>query len=410
MVLSIAIIGAGPAGCMLARLLQQSKHDISVTVFEAEASINFRSQGGTLDLHESTGQKALKAGGLFDEFLKYARYDGEAMKITDKKLLAYIKQGASKKGSTTGRPEIDRPKLRELLFNSLEQGTVQWSKKLISVSKDRTIHFADGTHQTGFDLIVGADGAWSKTRPLLTDVKPYYSGVGGHSFYIADAEQTEPELYDLVNRGSVFAFSDSKSIMAQQMGDGGINVATWSVRPVDWQTEYDCHDAAAAKAAARKEYADWDPRLLALIEKSEDHCVPRDLYMMPIGNTWEHFPGVTIIGDAAHVMTPFAGEGVNLAFEDSLKLSEAIISAAADPSTLDAKHAAFEQDMFRRQKATQQLTKDMMDAMLFTEGAPRKGIEEYVIRAVEGEMGPWVTNMLVRPICYAWFFVFKLIW
>lgn len=46
----IAIIGAGPAGCALARLLQQSDHQIDVTIFESEASPNFRSQGGTLDL------------------------------------------------------------------------------------------------------------------------------------------------------------------------------------------------------------------------------------------------------------------------------------------------------------------------------------------------------------------------
>ena len=79
MTLKIAIVGAGPAGCVLARLLQQSDEDIAVTIFEGEGDIDFRSQGGTLDLHEKTGQAALKAAGLFDEFLKYARYDGEAM-------------------------------------------------------------------------------------------------------------------------------------------------------------------------------------------------------------------------------------------------------------------------------------------------------------------------------------------
>lgn len=79
MTLKIAIVGAGPAGCVLARLLQQSKEGVSVTIFEGEGDIDFRSQGGTLDLHEKTGQAALKAAGLYDEWLKYARFDGEAM-------------------------------------------------------------------------------------------------------------------------------------------------------------------------------------------------------------------------------------------------------------------------------------------------------------------------------------------
>ncbi|KAF7186852.1 Monooxygenase asqM [Pseudocercospora fuligena] len=332
---NIAIVGAGPAGSVLARLLLNSDKQIKVTIFEAEAGIDFRSQGGSLDLHEKTGQAALKAAGLFDEFLKWARYDGEAMKIADKKLLCYIKQGAAKKGSvsSTGRPEIDRPKLRELLFNSLPAGTVQWNKKLRKVDDSLTLHFADGSTQSGFDLIVGADGAWSKVRPLLSNVQPYYSGIAGHQMIISDAEKNAPDLYEMVNRGSLFSFSDSKSIMSQQMGDGCINVSTWS--------------------------------------------------------------------------TPFAGEGVNLAFADAMKLAELIISAAStteqssdQKDTLDKNVKTFEQDMFKRATETQQLTV----------GAPRKGIEKYILRAVSGELGTLVTNIVLAPIVYTWFFFFKLIY
>ncbi|KAI5369275.1 Putative FAD/NAD(P)-binding domain superfamily [Septoria linicola] len=153
--LKIAIVGSGPAGCMLARLiLNNDDHGTTVPLFESEHSINFRSQGGTLDLHEKTGQAALKQAGLFDEFLKHARYDGEAMKIADKNLLCYITQNGSKKGSktSTGRPEIDRPLLRQLLFESLPKGTVHWSKKLRQIDEHHVLHFADGTKAQGFDL------------------------------------------------------------------------------------------------------------------------------------------------------------------------------------------------------------------------------------------------------------------
>ena len=420
MVFKIAIIGAGPAGCMLARLLYHSGQQYDITIFESENGIDFRSQGGTLDLHQHTGQAALKKAGLFEEFEKRVRYDGEALKFADKNFLCYLKTGASEKTSRTGRPEIDRPILREILFNSLPADTVQWSKKLVRVDESRRLHFADGTVHGGFDLIVGADGAWSKARPYLSQVRPFYSGIGGHAQQIPNAQKMEPALYQMVNRGSLFAFSNGKSIMAQYMGDGTIQVSTWRILPENWQTEsaYDVHDPTEVKAALRQQYYDWDSRLVNFTQRSSDDVTVRNLYMLPIGHSWEHRHGVTIIGDAAHLMTPFAGEGVNLALEDCMKLAEAIISAAAAAqaatstdadSQLDRKVAEFEQDMFARATKTQQLTQDMMDFMYFQPGTPRTVIERFVIRSIEDELGPVMTR-IVTPLVYIWFFVFKLIW
>jgi 2-polyprenyl-6-methoxyphenol hydroxylase-like FAD-dependent oxidoreductase len=336
------------------------------------------------------------------------------MNVMDKRFLSYIKHSASKKGSSTGRPEIDRPKLRELLYNSLAEGTVRWSHKLTTVDSDLTMHFSNGNTESGFDLIVGSDGAWSRVRRFVSQANPFYSGIAGHSFRVPNAGKTHPELYERVNRGSLFCWSDSKSMMAQYMGDGSLNIGTWAVRSEDWKDQYDVHNAFAVKEAHRKEYADWDPRLVAFTQDAEDHVVPRDLYMLPIGHKWEHVPGVTLIGDAAHLMTPFAGEGVNLAMEDSMKLAQAIISAASSASNqTDQLHknvAEFEEDMFKRATETQQLTYDMMHSMFLTPGAPRNGIEKYILRAVEGEMGYWVTQILLKPLVYAYFFVFKLIW
>lgn len=372
-----------------------------------------------MDLHETTGQAALKAAGLFDEFLKYARYDGEAMKLCDKKLLCYVKQGASKPDSfmSTGRPEIDRPKLREILYNGLLKDTVRWNHKLRRVDGDNNMHFTNDKVENRFDLIVGADGGWSKVRPRLSDAEPYYSGIAGHALRIPDAEKSHPELFDLINRGSVFGWSDGKSIMSQYMGDGSVNVSTWSVRSENWREEcgYDVLNGKATKEACLKDYADWDPRLVALTQAADDHVIPRDLYMLPIGHRWKHVPGVTLIGDASHVMTPFAGEGVNLALQDSLKLSEAIISAAKQPAldeqrvALDKNMVDFERDMFKRAARTQQLTYDMMRAMFYNPGAPRNGIEKYILRAMEDQLGPWMIA-LATPIVWTWFFVFKLIW
>ncbi|RMY71248.1 hypothetical protein D0863_05282 [Hortaea werneckii] len=443
MPVSIAIIGAGPAGCMLARLLTHSQPKIEVTIFEGESSLDFRSQGGTLDLHASTGQRALKAAGLFDEFLKYARYDGEALKICDKNLLCYIVQEGSSNAESSffssNRPEIDRPQLRKILFESLPEGTVQWNRKLKSISIDDSLpslHFADGTTAIGFDLIVGADGAWSRVRPILTNERPFFSGIAGHSLIIPQAQKQNPKLFDLVNRGSVFAFSDGKGLTAQYMSDGSLNVGVWGVRAKAMagtgrnkpDTYYDIPDTEVPlKSKLREQYRDWHPRLQAFIQEAdEERMVPRDLFMLPIGHRWKHRPGVTLIGDAAHLMGPWAGEGVNLALEDALKLSEAIISSySSSTDSLDDKKEkttanlahkvqAFEQGMFVRATQTQQMTWNMMEAMFLTPGAPRSSIERYVLTAVVGGsssgIGSWLAGWVLAPVVYTWFYFFKMIW
>ena len=173
---NIAIIGAGPAGMTLAHLLL--KAGISAVIFEGEASPSVRGQGGTLDLHDDTGLRALKDIGLWDDFQKYARYDGEAMILADKNLKKYLYVDGATKESSRGRPEIDREKLRKILWESLPEGTIRWESRLRSVDEDLSLHFDHGIEK-GFDLIVGADGAWSKVRPLVSKVQPFYAGISG---------------------------------------------------------------------------------------------------------------------------------------------------------------------------------------------------------------------------------------
>lgn len=189
---------------------------------------------------------------------------------------------------------------------------MRWQHKLAYIERKESpessstfiLHFTDQPPQTGFDLIVGADGAWSKVRPIVSSTKPYYSGIAGHAFVVPDAEKFTPAQYDLVNRGSLFSWSNGKSIMAQYMGDGSLSIATWSLRPETWKEDcgYDARDAKATKKACLREFADWDPRLVAFTQHAEDHVVPRDLYMLPVGHRWKHVEGITLIGDAAHLM------------------------------------------------------------------------------------------------------------
>ena len=107
--LSVAIVGGGPGGLTLARILQ--RNGINSSVFEREASANVRSQGGTLDLHQESGLKALKDAGLMGEFMAHARFEGDSMRIQDKTGKVYFQDSpddVKSKDDPYVRPEIDR--------------------------------------------------------------------------------------------------------------------------------------------------------------------------------------------------------------------------------------------------------------------------------------------------------------
>ncbi len=164
---TIAIVGAGLSGLVCARILQL--HGVAVTVYEMDPSAASRQQGGSLDIHHDTGQIALKEAALYEEFVKNTHPGGEASRVLDKNAHVYIDEAEPEGGN--GRPEIDRKVLRQLFVDSLEPGTIVWGRKVVAVRPSPTGHeleFADGT-TTAADLVVGADGAWSKVRAVLTD-------------------------------------------------------------------------------------------------------------------------------------------------------------------------------------------------------------------------------------------------
>jgi 2-polyprenyl-6-methoxyphenol hydroxylase-like FAD-dependent oxidoreductase len=378
----IAIIGAGPVGLTLARLLLNNP-SLNVVVFESDGSRNSRSQGGTLDLHPDTGLEALKQAGLWEEFTKNARYDGEALTFCDKKLQKYVRLSGAEGKSSRGRPEIDRAALRAILLDSIPSEMIRWGCHLRAIDENHDLIFDHGI-ESGFDLVVGADGAWSKVRNLLSDQKPVYSGIGGYDFHIPNAKETAPKCYEHTNRGSLFSLSDHRAIFSQQIGDGSLYITCWSQRPEDWIQTGSCDilSPECIKKTIREEFHDWHPELLDFVEKGDD-IVARSLYMLPVGWCWEHRPGITLIGDAAHVMTPFAGEGVNLGMQDALMLSQAILratSSSAPTDKLPVEIRAFEENLFVRAKRTATHTMDMLKWMMLTDGAPRSTIDKFSLR------------------------------
>ncbi|WP_030986511.1 FAD-dependent oxidoreductase [Streptomyces sp. NRRL S-1813] len=341
----IAIVGAGPGGLTCARVLQ--RNGVPVTVFDHEASADARSQGGTLDLHMTTGQAALRAAGLHEEFTALARPEGQEVRLLDHTATVLFQHTPAPGDSD--RPEIDRGELRRLLLDSLAPETVRWGSHL------RTLHpLGDGRHKAefddghteAFDLVIGADGAWSRVRPLLSDATPHYTGVTFVEAGFDDADHRHPDIARLVGDGSMWAASANKALIAQRNSRGHIRVYIAFRGSQDWALEAGVKvaDTEAVRAVLLDAFAGWDDRLLALLRDNDGGFANRPLFALPVPHTWTHTPGLTLLGDAAHLMSPFSGMGANLAMLDGGELARAL----AGQSDQDAAVRAYEAVMLPR--------------------------------------------------------------
>lgn len=259
----IAIVGAGPGGLVLARLLHLAS--IPSVLYEAEPSRNSREQGGSLDLHEESGQLALQAAGLYSEWKEIARSEGEDMRVADKHGKLFMEE-VDIEGRN--RPEVDRIQLRGLLLDSLPEGAIQWGHKVCSISPSSNgngkheIHLrtTSNTRTEIFDLVVGADGAWSKVRPLLSDTNPHYSTISCLDTRIRSVDTLHPAISKLVGQGVYLAFSDKKGLVGQRNGDGSIRTYIMLQKPETWLKDVgvDWSDAIATKKyMLEEEYKDW---------------------------------------------------------------------------------------------------------------------------------------------------------
>jgi 2-polyprenyl-6-methoxyphenol hydroxylase-like FAD-dependent oxidoreductase len=338
----ITIIGAGLGGLTLARVLHV--HGIAANVYEAEASADARTQGGMLDIHAYNGQLALKTAGLFEEFRRIIHEGGEASRIVDRHGTVLLDQPDD---GSAGRPEVHRGDLRRILLDSLPEGTVQWGRKLIAIRPlgdgRHALEFAGGSTVTT-RLAVGADGAWSRIRPLLSDVKPEYVGTSFIETYLLNADERHPASARLVGDGALYALALGKGIVAHRETDGALHTYVALTKPQEWIAGIDFANPKAAKSAVAAEFDGWAPELTALITDGETDPVPRTIHALPIVHRWKRLPGVTLLGDAAHLMPP-DGEGANLAMYDGAELGKAI---AAHPRDLETALTEYEETMFVR--------------------------------------------------------------
>ena len=371
----VAVIGGGLGGLALARVLHV--HGIDAAVFDLEADRSARTQGGMLDLHQETGQAALREAGLYEAFLAKILPGGEAMRILDKHGRV-LREEAGAAAAADGRPEIDRGDLRDLLLDSLPEGTVRWNSRAVSCRAlgggRHEVTLADGSAFTT-DLLVGADGAWSRVRPLLSAAVPAYTGISFVEADLHDADARHPEAAAVVGGGSLFALGDDRGFLAHRETDGSLHIYVALRADESWLGTVDFSDAAtdAAKAEVLARFDGWAPALRNLVTEADGPLVPRHVHALPIGHRWDRTPGVTLLGDAAHLMSPFAGEGANLALIDAADLGR---SLAEHPGDTEAALTAYERILFPRAEDTAGDSAEGLE-ILFNPQAPQPLVDMF---------------------------------
>lgn len=352
----IAIIGAGPGGLTLGRLLQLKGAEVNI--YERDAHRDARPKGATLDLHEESGLRAIREAGLVEEFKQNYRPGADLMQVADENGVILFDDHAHDRLDST-RPEIDRGPLQQILLGSLTPETVKWGHHTLTISPEGdgwNIHFYDKAHPEYADLLIIADGANSKLRKFLTPVQARYSGVTIVEGTVRDSARNSPNIHQLLKGGKIFAMGDNKSLIISSKGDGSIVFYTGCYTHEDWAktSRINFDNKTEVTDWFINEFKNWSSVWLELFENADTGFIPRPQYYMPFDQSWKSRSNLTILGDAAHVMPPYAGEGVNMAMLDAVELS----SCLHDPQYDNLKDAisAYERLMLERSSDVTQRT------------------------------------------------------
>ncbi|WP_454801615.1 FAD-dependent oxidoreductase [Mucilaginibacter phyllosphaerae] len=344
----IAVIGAGPVGLLMAKLLQQSGAD--VTVYERDKNDEARIWGGTLDLHKDTGQHAMAKAGLLQSY--YAAALPMGINIANQHGEVFFTKNPTPENQHDN-PEINRNDLRTLLRDSLNPNTVMWDSKhtVMEVHSGQWLLHFEGKPDATADIVIGANGGMSNAREYVTDARVEDTGTIIIQGDLPQPELNCPEFYALCNGNRLMTAHQGNLLVANPYNNGSLTYGVIFKKPAEWNS-LDLKDMDAIRAFLSDRFADWDERYLQLF-RTTPFFVALPTKKLPLNSPWKTnrpLP-VTLIGDAAHLMPPFAGQGVNTGLVDAMVLADNLTNGKF--TTIADAIYDYEQQMFVYASAAQ---------------------------------------------------------
>jgi len=344
----IAVIGAGPVGLLMAKLLQQSGAD--VTVYERDKDDKARIWGGTLDLHQDSGQRAMAKAGLLQSY--YANALPMGINIANQHGEIFFTKNPTPENQHDN-PEINRNDLRTLLLDSLNPNTVIWDSKHtgMEMHNGKWLLRFEGKPDATADIVIGANGGMSNAREYVTDARVEDTGTIIIQGDLPQPELNCPEFYALCNGNRLMTAHQGNLLVANPYNAGSLTYGVIFKKPAEWDS-LDLKDMDAIRAFLSDRFADWDERYLQLF-RTTPFFVGLPTKKLPLNSPWKTnrpLP-VTLIGDAAHLMPPFAGQGVNTGLVDAMVLAHNLTNGKF--TTIADAIYDYEQQMFVYASAAQ---------------------------------------------------------
>ncbi|MFD5801514.1 FAD-dependent oxidoreductase [Streptomyces sp. NPDC127020] len=179
---------------------------------------------------------------------------------------------------------------------------------------------------------------------MLTPAAPRYSGTCFVEVALASGNGIRGAGVASIGSGTLMAVAPGKGIIVHRYADGQVRGYVALNKSEEWMRSIDFGDPSAGLRQVAGEFDGWSPLLTAFVTESDAQPLLRPVYALPVGISWERMPGVTLVGDAAHLMSPFAGEGANLAMYDGADLAGELVGQG----DVEAALTAYEERLFRR--------------------------------------------------------------